>query len=437
MIESICIFEDEHFAQLNPFARLRACYDIQISKFRLFDRLVAPFSDINLACYCRQEISAFTQSQHAELFINTLSKASACLFLNGRILMDNALAEMLKKIDTKQNALFTQNGIIVAVFVRGAHLEFMEAALKTPLKAHDVLTYFRKKAICKELEKVTFLSSAESLPDFLDKVIFQDFKSLNQAGVFKGKVGSLSALYHEDNIYMDVGSVVEDFVLIDARKGPVILDKRVTVKAHSHLEGPLYVGPDTIILGGYIAKSSIGKSCKIAGEVQSSVIFNYSNKAHSGFVGNSVLGEWVNLGALSTTSNLKINYKEISVHCPNQKKQTQRQFFGALVADYVKTGIHSSLNAGTCIDFGSSLFGSHLHKGYIAPFTWGEAGDYQHHNEDAFFETVARMMQRRDRSLSSQQLAQMKHFYQQQKQMSVYQKEGRYERTDSHKNAAS
>jgi len=423
MIESICVFEDEHFAHLLPFTWIRATYDIQISKYRLFDRLVDHFKDANIACYCRQEISSFTQAQHPRLFVNTLSKASACLFLNGRILMDETLFKTFKQIDTTQNALFTQNGIVVAVYVRGAHLEFMEAALKTPLKAQDVLAYFRKKAICKEVENVTLLSYPEQLPDLLNSVITQDFNTLNQGGVIKGKVASLSALYQEDNIYIDEGCIVEDFVLIDARKGPVILDKNVVVKAHSHLEGPLYVGPETLILGGCISASSIGKQCKVAGELRSSVMFSYSNKAHSGFVGNSVLGEWVNLGALTTTSNLKINYKPISIHRPHKKINSDRQFLGSLISDYVKTGIHSSLNAGLCIDFGSSIFGSQLHKGYIDPFTWGESGEYKHHDENAFFDTVSRVMKRRGVGLSTQQLEQMKAIFYQQKQISKYQKE--------------
>ena len=152
-------------------------------------------------------------------------------------------------------------------------------------------------------------------------------------------------------------ATVEPGVVIDTRKGPVVLDG-AQVRHGSRLEGPLYVGRDSVILGGDVRRSVIGPQCRIRGEVSGTVVFGYANKAHDGFLGDSVLGHWVNLGALTTTSNLKNTYGSVRLDAGVETWDTGRQFLGSLVGDHAKTAIGTMLGTGTIVGAGANVFGA-------------------------------------------------------------------------------
>ncbi|MFC1617262.1 hypothetical protein ACFL2K_03480, partial [Candidatus Margulisiibacteriota bacterium] len=172
------------------------------------------------------------------------------------------------------------------------------------------------------------------------------------------------------------------------------------LEAFTYIEGPAYIGKNSKILGGKVTACSIGHNCKIAGEVSNSIFLSYSNKAHAGFIGHSYICEWVNLGAMTTNSNLKNTYSEIKLNLGKEQVNTNQIFLGAMIGDYVKTGIGTLLNTGSIIGFGSTLFGPNIHDKYIAPFTWGEKGNYGKHQLDKFFQTAVKMMLRRGQELT-------------------------------------
>ena len=132
---------------------------------------------------------------------------------------------------------------------------------------------------------------------------------------------------------------VEPHVVFDVRKGPIVLETDAVVRAGTRLEGPLYVGPHTWLLGGAIRHSSIGPHCRVHGEVSTSVFLGYANKSHDGFLGHSIVGQWANLGAGTITSNLKNTYGPIRLDGPNGRMETGRSLLGSLIGDHAKTGI--------------------------------------------------------------------------------------------------
>jgi UDP-N-acetylglucosamine diphosphorylase/glucosamine-1-phosphate N-acetyltransferase len=142
---------------------------------------------------------------------------------------------------------------------------------------------------------------------------------------------------------------VEPLVLIDTTKGPVMLDRGAVVQAFSRLEGPCYVGPDTHVLAGRVKGSSLGPHCRIGGEVGSSIVHGFSNKAHEGFLGHSYLGEWVNLGAGTQTSDLRNDYAPVRVSLAGEVIDTGLLKVGAVVGDYTRTGVATLLNCGTVV----------------------------------------------------------------------------------------
>lgn len=188
---------------------------------------------------------------------------------------------------------------------------------------------------------------------------------------------------------------VEPGVVFDTTHGAIVLEAGVEVRHGTRLEGPLYAGPRSRLLGDHIRFSSIGPRCNVKGEVSNAIFTGYSNKGHDGFVGHTVLGHWVNLGAGTTTSNLKNTYGEVQLELDGTRVKTGRQFLGSLIADHAKTAIGTMLPTGTVIGAGASVFGGGPVPKEVQPFAWGVDGDEKLHLE-GFLTIAERVMPRRD-----------------------------------------
>jgi len=189
-------------------------------------------------------------------------------------------------------------------------------------------------------------------------------------------------------------AVIEPGVVLDLRGGPIVLEEGVVVRSGTRLEGPLHVHVDTLLLGGSIRHSVIGPACRVHGEVAASILTGFANKAHDGFLGHSVLGQWVNLGAGTITSNLKNTYGEISLALPGGLRPTGRMLLGSLIGDHAKTAIGTLLATGTVIGAGASVHGPPPVPRYVPAFSWGTVGA-ERVTLEGFLRVAARVMPRR------------------------------------------
>jgi UDP-N-acetylglucosamine diphosphorylase/glucosamine-1-phosphate N-acetyltransferase len=205
-------------------------------------------------------------------------------------------------------------------------------------------------------------------------------------------------------IYLEVGASIEPFVILDASDGPILIRRGATVASFTRIVGPTYIGEDSHIVGDAIRGCSIGDVCKVRGEMSSSVILGHSNKGHTGFVGSSYVGRWVNLGAGTTTSNLKNTYGPVQVWTPTGLADTGLQFLGSLIGDHAKTGIGTMLTTGCVVGAGANVYGSHVTPKWIPPFTWGDDSRYE---RDKFLQVAERMMSRRHVTLSDKERRQL------------------------------
>ena len=196
------------------------------------------------------------------------------------------------------------------------------------------------------------------------------------------------------------GAVIEPCVVFDATHGPILIDRKATIHAFTRLVGPCYVGAGSTVLGSDIRGSSIGPVCKVRGEVSTSILVGYANKGHEGFVGHSCIGEWANLGAGTTTSNLKNTYGAVSLQTPSGVRETGMQFLGTLMGDHAKTGIGMRLTTGTIVGAGASIFGSDMPAKLVPPFAWGERAPYGTWELGKFLAVAERVMGRRSVALS-------------------------------------
>ncbi|MFZ5628647.1 MAG: hypothetical protein ACOY5B_05925 [Spirochaetota bacterium] len=224
--------------------------------------------------------------------------------------------------------------------------------------------------------------------------ISQDLALL--AGHYAQRPG-LSVEGAETNLYVHQAAVISPYAVIDTSQGPVVVDSGAKIAAFSFVKGPAYVGKNTQLDQCRFSNSIAGENCRLGGEIADSIIGNFSNKHHDGFLGHSLVGDWVNLGALTTTSDLKNNYGEVRLHFAGERYPTGTIKFGAIVGDFAKTAIGTLLGTGTIVGMGANLFGDSHWSGDIAPFTWGRKGSY---DRALFVRDAGRMMQRRGQSVS-------------------------------------
>jgi hypothetical protein len=208
-----------------------------------------------------------------------------------------------------------------------------------------------------------------------------------------------------------LGAAVEPGVFFDLRHGAVVIDQASEIRSGTRLEGPTYVGPSTRVLGGFVRGSVFGPECRVRGEIAASVFLGYANKSHDGFVGHSVVGQWVNLGAGTTTSNLKNTYGPVRLEVDGERIETGRLNLGSLIGDHAKTAIGTLLATGTVISAGANVFGPPTAPKYVPPFAWGCSGS-ERMTEEGFLRIAERVMGRRNVAFSPERRESLRLAYQ-------------------------
>lgn len=206
---------------------------------------------------------------------------------------------------------------------------------------------------------------------------------------------------YRKNVFVSTTSEISENVAFHTEQGPVLIDEGVVIRDFSIIDGPCYIGKNSVIDSAKIREGvSIRSVCKIGGEVEESIIESYSNKHHEGFLGHSYLGSWVNIGAIATTSDLKNNYGEVRLKVGEKELPTGTNKFGSIICDYSKIGIGMMLNTGTVISFGVNLFLEYrtLPK-YIPAFSWGLNQNY---DRPRFLRDLEVVMKRRGVTLSDE-----------------------------------
>jgi len=223
-----------------------------------------------------------------------------------------------------------------------------------------------------------------------------DFLAAPSEGVPQGSI-----VLGDPSRVICLGATVEPGVVFDLRHGAVVVDQGAEIRSGTRLEGPMYVGPGTRVLGGSLRASVFGPECRVRGEVAASVFLGYANKSHDGFVGHSILGHWVNLGAGTTTSNLKNTYGPVRLEVEGERIETGRLNVGSLIGDHAKTAIGTLLATGTIISAGANVFGPPTPPKYVAPFALGCSGS-ERMTEDGFLRIAERVMLRRNIPFSAE-----------------------------------
>ena len=451
MSTNLCIFEDKKFSNFLPLSLSQPVFDLRVGYGTLRTRLVDALPRHRLSLICRDYLADVARIVASPASVNE-TPAGTTLFLNGRLLcFGDERARLLKQLD--DDTIAVKGGYIVAARLnRAAAVEVaaylrkrvsddavgqMCAALrvqatgteepprrrKTASRASNAAqgTYEDVHAIGQddveeklplELESVLDARSVRrvewpearlvsfpwQLIEFNGAAIADDFTRMPFRGQAEDCVVYPGVhVVEAENVVIGEKAVIRAGVVLDASGGPIVVGDRAVVMPNACVVGPVSIGPDSIVKAGakILEGTSIGPVCKVGGEVEETILGAYSNKQHDGFIGNSYLGEWVNIGAASNNSDLKNNYSPVRMWCAGSMRETGRQFLGLLMGDHTKTGINTLFNTGTVVGFNCNIFSSEMPAKFVPSLSWGHGEHMTAYDLDKAMNTAAVVMERR------------------------------------------
>ena len=246
-----------------------------------------------------------------------------------------------------------------------------------------------------------------------DKAIQADFDLLTEGRTSQPIPDGVHTI-QKQNIFIEQGATVS-YSSLNASKGPIYIGKDSEIMEGCLVRGPFALGENSILKMGtkVYGATTVGPFCKVGGEINNSVLFGYSSKGHEGFLGNSVLGEWCNIGADSNSSNLKNNYAEVKLwNYENERfTNTGLQFCGLIMGDHSKCGINTMFNTGTVVGVSANIFGSGFPRNFIPSFSWGGAAGFTIYQMKKVIEVAKVVMKRRDLELSETDISILQHVF--------------------------
>jgi UDP-N-acetylglucosamine diphosphorylase/glucosamine-1-phosphate N-acetyltransferase len=393
----ICIFEDEHFGRLEPLVFARPVFDLLCGMKTLREKVLCYMPDTPVTLLVRSHIAEFTSQIHPGVPVNRIA-SSPILLINGRLLAE---AEFLQTLldRTEGDIVYMSGDAVAAARLSGAAAQRFSGAIG------DYISRDLFVGIPAEQISARMIDYAWDLLKHNGEELQNDFASLKDNGHMRPVLPADWPGVHfvqPEAIYIGADVTIKPGVVLDASKGPVVLGSRVKLMPNCVIDGPVYLADDVQVKPGawiYDA-TSLGKGCRVGGEVEHVIMHPYSNKQHAGFLGNACLGSWVNLGADTNCSDLKNNYSTVSAIIDGNSVNTGLQFLGLLMGDHSKSAINTMFNTGTVVGFSSNIYGGDFPPKAIPSFSWGGAADATTYDVAKALETARRVLARRNKTLS-------------------------------------
>jgi len=397
----LCLYEDREAGAFGPLTLLRPVFGLRCGILTLAEKVAAAFPDAPIHLLVRPRLEEWTRQLYPAAHVGGPPEEET-LFVNGRLCMtdDEALHFMAA---SAQESSFMSQGVIFAAKVRG---ERVKHAVRYLLEG-DAERAFEDVRYPADVQGFLARSSAD-LIRWSPRQIGQDVKYLFEGGVMRGQIDETASLLKRDAIHLARGSRVMAGAVLNAEAGPIVIRENATVEPLVYIEGPAVIGEGSIVRAGARIRggTSIGPVCRVGGEIAGSVFQGYANKQHDGFLGHSFVGEWVNLGANTNTSDLKNTYTNVRHYrsardyLDKKGEDSGQLMLGLTVGDYTKTGISTSFTTGSTVGVGCNLYGTDLMPAYVPSFVWGAPGAFEEHKIDPMVETAMRAMERRQTPLA-------------------------------------
>ncbi|MBE99490.1 GlmU family protein [Flavobacterium coralii] len=322
------------------------------------------------------------------------------IMINASFLPTEDMAEMVQSLEENQALFYGED--VIAFFTKDTQEE-------VDFDTYDIIEY---SGDCLRVENPWDIFAKN------DAAIREDFELLTEGRVSQPIPASVNTIAPH-NIFIEEGAKLE-FVTLNASTGPIYIGKDTEIMENSVIRGPfaLCEGAQVKLATKVYGATTVGPHSRIGGEVSNSVLFGYSNKGHDGFLGNSVLGEWCNLGADTNNSNLKNNYEEVKLWSYEKGifAKTGLQFCGLMMGDHSKCGINTMFNTGTVVGVSANIFGAGFPRNFVPSFSWGGASGFTTYITKKAFETAKIVMSRRNVDFTEQDAAILEHVFEETKQ---------------------
>jgi UDP-N-acetylglucosamine diphosphorylase/glucosamine-1-phosphate N-acetyltransferase len=375
---NVILFDDYSRNDLLPFTYTKPVSEIRIGILTITEKWNY-FLNTNVSFHTQDYLSVKYKKQ------TTLEN----IYINGKILPNQELVNTILNLEMN-TAIKSGNDLIAYKTSESTDLD-LEKLLS---QAKDIsINYMSIKNVWD-----IFSKNSEALKN--------DFEFLTKGKQSQELSNTNKLIGDKQQLFIEEGATIEASIL-NVSTGPIYIGKDAEVMEGSMIRGPFSLGEHASLkLGTKIyGATTIGPHCKVGGEVNNSVIFGFTNKAHDGFLGNSVIGEWCNLGADTNNSNLKNNYGSVKLYnyASETMKDTQLQFCGLMMGDHSKCGINTMFNTGTVVGVAANIFGSGFPSTHIPSFAWGGADTMEIYQLEKMVETAERVYHRRGLELSAEE----------------------------------
>jgi UDP-N-acetylglucosamine diphosphorylase/glucosamine-1-phosphate N-acetyltransferase len=395
---AVIIFEDEHLTDLYPLTLTRPVSGLRCGILTLAENARLALGALEgTQSGGAQGVTAHRLHVRDYLFPlvegavssyrELVETAGSALLINARALVTPNLVAAL---EPHWRGAYTANGSIVAAGIEKQDAGALDGSIGAPVSA----ALFSGLPV-REVE-ATLITYPWDIVNLNGSQIESDFRLLGLGGI-ESDIPESAWLVNEQSISVEEEVDVAPGVVLDASEGPIHVAAGSSLMANASLKGPLHIGEGSIVkMGAKIyGETSIGPACKIGGEVAETIVHGHSNKQHGGFVGHSYLGEWVNLGAGTDTSDLKNNYSTVKVRLHEETIDSGEMFVGLFVGDHSKCGIGTTFNTGTVVGACCNIFGPGYPPKYIPSFLWGGSAGFEEHDIARALGTARRVMRRR------------------------------------------
>lgn len=369
---TIIFFDDQSRESLLPLTYTRPIADLRIGILKISEKWLYYFkSDFGYltADYLQAKFPNKSSDQH--------------LYINGSFCPDVDLVAAI--IHLQEDEVLVKDNVFIAA----------KSAKAIPNFSH--LVNFKTVNYQLDYLKITF---PEDIFKNNDKALRADFDLITK-GRKSGKLSETNTIIG-DQIFVEDG-VQAECCTFNTNNGPIYLGKNSQVWEGTNIRGALALCNDSQIKMGtkIYGATTIGPNCRVGGEINNAVIWGNSSKGHEGYLGNSVLGEWCNIGADSNNSNLKNNYAEVKLwdYTSERFRKTGLQFCGLIMADHVKCGINTMFNTGTVVGVSANVFGAGFPRNFIPDFAWGGAHGFEVYGLNKMLETMKKVYSRRNKEL--------------------------------------
>lgn len=379
-MQNVILFDDSVVREnLLPLTFTRPVADIRVGIDTITQKWQRLFPDAN--------VSHITTNYLRRKYVPRIEPDS--LFIASHFLPDDELFAEVSSLSVGSALKYDDE----LVAYRGSYSDFSA-------QSFDSVVYKEKKLLgIRMLYDIFLLNGAEIEKDFMRITRNRESQSIGESNMI---IGNLVDENGEPRLFVEPGAVVEGAVL-NLKNGPIYIGANAEIMEGACIRAPFAACEHSVVnMGARVyGATTIGPYCKIGGEVNNIVMFGYSNKAHDGFLGNAVIGEWCNIGGGTTASNLKNDYSEIKLwNYPARRfLRTGLQFCGLIMGDHSKLGVNSMINTATVIGVGVNIHGTGFPRNFVASFSEGGSSGFSDVPLSKFFTIAERMMARRNKML--------------------------------------